>query len=85
MNFWFTNLACNVRITKSSVIGDSKCIKSLISANFDFLASSIGGVRTFVKAPPSLENVATPPVGLSVEFELCVLLEVSEVGRGMGW
>ena len=39
----------------------------------------MGGVRTLVKAPPSLEKVATPPVGLSVEFELCVLLEVSVV------
>ena len=85
MNFWLTNLACKVRITKSSLIDESKWIKSSISANLDFLASSIGGVRTLVKAPPSLgEKVATPPVGLSVELELCVRLEVKEVGLGMG-
>ena len=85
MNFWLTNLACKVRITKSSPIDESKWIKSSISANLDFLASSIGGVRTLVKAPPSLgEKVATPPVGLSVELELCVRLEVKEVGLGMG-
>ena len=86
MNFWLTNLACKVRITKSSLIDESKWIKSSISANLDFLTSSIGGVRTLVKAPPSLgEKVATPPVGLSaVELELCVRLEVKEVGLGMG-
>ena len=83
--FWLKNLDCKVRITVSSEMGKSKCMRSFILANRLFFASSkaifsrlatlsSGGVfgltAVLVKAPPSPFKFKGLAVSTGLVFEL---------------